>query len=785
VETIKAPIHLMGAQTNNLKNIDVTFPADGITAVTGVSGSGKSSLVYGTLYAESQRRFLEGLSSYSRQYSVKAGVPVVREIHGLIPAVRLPKKNPVKNPRSTIATYTGLYDLYRLLFSRLSASKSGNTQPLSTAFSFNSEEGACPVCTGLGSIMLCDQYKLVSDVSKPLIAGALNGSRAGRFYSEPSGQYVAALLTVGEKYGIDFSVAYNELDEKAKEMAMKGCGNEIFDVEWRYKRGVHTGIHKLKSTWPGFLKLVEAEYVRKHADARGDELMEVMTAAKCPHCFGYRLKPEWLEFVLDGMHIGQLTDMTADDALKWFSSDFFCIFEDDLSKNAAAVFQPAIIRYLLALQKAGLGYVSASRTIGTLSGGEFQRLQLAGLVRSPLTGVAYVLDEPSFGLHPKDVRRISELIENLNKHGNSIIMVEHAPMLLKKSEHIIELGPGAGKEGGRLIYEGSGSDSIDVKIVNSQPVFNKNILERAISINNAHANNLRNIDVTIMAGMMTVITGVSGSGKTSLLENVIFSSFSVRKPVFCESFYGFENFSDVVFIGQSGPGKGNHTTIGNKLGISEVIAKIFANCDESEKRGLKTSHFIKGSRDSRCVACDGTGLSQVAMDFFNDVVSPCERCGGTGFKDEILGISIDGQTVFDVLQIPFNELSLFFDSYLPGRSGLVVRNMLSILKKTGIEYLNSCRSLNTMSTGELQRLKLVLGLSSKKGNNTLFLLDEPTGGLHPKDIIKIINLFNEIIMDSNTIVCVTHEPLLVKAAAKYIELGPGGGTQGGFIIGEY
>lgn len=784
IETIEAPIRLGGVETNNLKNIDVSFPIDAITAVTGVSGSGKSSLAYGTLYAESQRRFLEGMSSYIRQFTTKVGIPILHESQGLVPAISLQKKNSVKNPRSTIATYTGLYDLYRLMFSRLAKSTSGDPRPLSTAFSFNSEEGACPVCKGLGSLTVCDADKLVTHPAKPLIAGAMDGSKTGRFYGDPHGQYVSALLTVGKKSGIDYSIPYKELDCRAKEIAMNGCGEEIFEVDWNYKRGAHEGVHKLKTNWPGFLNLVESEYLRKHTDARGEAMLDLMKIVECANCHGFRLKPEMLHYTIDGLHIGQTTALSAEDALAWFSDDFCRKFETDLEKQAAASLQENIISRLEALQKAGLGYISTDRIVGTLSGGEFQRLQLAGLVRAPLTGVAYILDEPSFGLHPKDTRRISDLILNLNQYGNSIIMVEHSPMLLEKSHYTIELGPGAGSNGGQIIYAGNTKALSGAEVMSSPQILRNANPGKGLGIVKAHANNLQNISVEILSGIMTVIIGVSGSGKTSLLDKVIFDSYSSEKPVFCENISGFENFSSLVYIEQPTLGKGHHATVGGKLGISEIISKIFSESVESKKRGFKSSHFINGSRDGRCASCEGKGFIQVSMDFFSDASSPCERCGGSGFSDEVLEIMTDSKTIYDVQQIPFAEISGFFEAHLQGKSKAQAISILELIDKTGLGHLNSDRALKTLSTGELQRLKLVSGLLTKTGNNTLFLLDEPTGGLHTKDINNLIKLFHELIEAGNTIVCVTHEPLLIAAASKTIELGPGGGTQGGKIIAE-
>ncbi len=780
-ETVEAPIRLMGVETNNLKNIDVSFPVDAITAATGVSGCGKSSLVYGTLYAESQRRFLEGMSSQVRQFSVKAGTPILRESRGLVPAISLQKKNPVKNPRSTLATYTGLYDLYRLLFSRLAKSARNDHRPLSTAFSFNGEEGACPVCKGLGTLTVCDADKLVTHPGKPLIAGALDGSKTGRFYGDPYGQYVAALLTAANSKGIDFSVPYKDLDVGAKEMGLNGCGEEMFNVDWKYKRGAHEGVHELKTVWPGFLQLVESEYVRKHADSRGEAMLPLMKNIACSHCHGFRLKPEILQYHINGVHIGEVTAWSAEEASGWFADYFTGTFESEQEKQVARAFQENITSRLEALLKAGLGYISTGRIVGTLSGGEFQRLQLAGLVRAPLTGVAYILDEPSFGLHPKDVLKISDLILDLNRHGNTIVMVEHSPLLLERADYIIELGPGSGAGGGEVVYAGRNGEMLKQE-PNQTARVSPAKMQRAgggLRITIAYANNLQNIDVKFHSGMLNVITGVSGSGKTSLLDKVIFESYSSSKPSGCENISGFENFTGLIYIEQPLPGKGHTATIGSMLGLSEVIASIFAGSPQGKSGGFKSAHFINGSREGRCATCEGTGVNEVSMDFFNNVITPCERCGGSGFSDEVLEILVEGKSIYDALQIPFADLSGFIEGRHPGKSKVPVKSILELIDKTGLGHLNGGRALKTLSTGELQRLKLVSGLSVKTGNNTLILLDEPTGGLHPMDIVQLLSLFLGLIDSGNTIICVTHEPMLIEAASAIIELGPGGGSQGG------
>lgn len=781
-ETIEAPISICGVETNNLKNIDISFPIDKISAVTGVSGSGKSSLVFGSLYAESHRRFLEGMSSYMQQFTKKAGIPIVKQSHGLVPSIALQKKNTIKNPRSIISTYTGLYDLYRLMFSRLGKSDSDTDRPLSTAFSFNSEEGACPECRGLGSITVCDAEKLITNPEKPLIAGAMDNSKTGKFYGDPHGQYIATLLTVGRTHGVDFAVPYQSLTAQAKDLAMLGCGDTIFEVDWHYKRGALEGVHKLKTAWPGFLKLVETEYIRKHSDARGEAILDLMKALQCNHCKGFRLKPDMLHYTINGLHIGQLTAMSADEAIEWFSGNFTALFQTSLEKEAAGVFRTNIMERLDALVKSGLGYIATDRIVGTLSGGEFQRLQLAGLVRAPLTGVTYILDEPSFGLHHSDLIPISDLIQKLNANGNTIIMVDHSPLLLEKSDFLIKMGPGAGSKGGQIVFSGKMEEyppettyHTDIKTNHTKP-------DTGLKIEKAHANNLRNINIELPKESMTVISGVSGSGKTSLLDKVIFGSYQKHTPTFCEDISGFENFNSLIYIEQSTPETRHSTTTGEKLGISEIIAGIFSGADTSMKQHYKPVHFTRGSRESRCPGCEGSGINTVSMDYFTDVVTPCERCGGSGYKDEIMQITVEDKNIFEIHQLTFTELAEFAGRYLHGKPKNKAFHILQLLEKTGLGHLSSGRLLKTLSTGELQRIKLVAGLLTKTADNNLILLDEPTGGLHPADTAQLLTLFEELLLAGNTLVCVSHEPMMLQAASVVIELGPGGGKQGGMIV---
>ncbi len=782
LQIIQDPIRFTGVTTHNLQIPEVLFPVDAITVITGVSGSGKSSLAYSTFFAESQHRFYEHLSFYQRQNAPKSGTPVFEQVTGLMPAVSLQKKNPVRNPRSMIATYTGLYDRYRLLFSRLATSAMDLPRPLSTAFSFNSEEGACPRCRGIGSLTVCNPDALVTNPEKSLLQGAMHGTKTGSFYGDPYGQFVATLKAVGKDYGIDFSVPYQHLTAEARKLAMEGCGNREFDVDWEYQRGNHTGIHHLKTIWKGFAGLVEEEYLRKHQDARAEAMLPVMMQQCCPDCRGYRLKSGILSFTIGGKHIGELNAMTVEEAAEWFSHDFLPLFSNALESATARLVRDSVLSILNALDQAGLGYLTTDRLTGSLSGGEFQRLQLAGLMKAPLTGIAYILDEPSFGLHPKDIQRILNLVMQLKQMDNTIIMVDHCPDIIRQADHVLRLGPGAGTRGGKLLFTGSGQEYLFPDIQISPYRFKAETERIPIEIKGAYANNLQQIDLKIPAGLMTSITGVSGSGKTSILEQVLQASIRAGHPVNCREITGLEQFVQTFFIEQSVPLSNSALEVGDKTGMYKWIAQVYSNLPEARQDKRKAAFFMPYDKNSRCPVCEGSGIHQLSLDFSADIQSACESCGGSGFKDEALQYFVDRKTIVDLFQLDFDALEGFLMAHLPEKHREEAGKVYSLIRKTGLSHLSARRSLNTLSGGEMQRLKLVLALTELKGPDNLILLDEPTGGLHPEDTRSLLLLFNEIIAEGNTVVCVTHEPLVMSASAIIVELGPGGGSRGGRIV---
>ncbi len=776
-------IVLNGVSTNNLKKINICFPENQITAVCGLSGSGKSSLVYGSLYAECHRLFLESNSAYLRQFTSMPGGAKVESSQGLMPVIALRKKNAVRNPRSIIAGSSGLYELYRLLFSRLGKDFIDHSvAPLSTAFSFNREEGACPKCSGMGTLTVCDPDKLITDRSKPLIAGAMDGSKTGKFYGDPYGQYVATLITVGMQKNIDFSVAASQLSKEAMHLAMYGCGDELFAVEWKYKRGNTEGVHQLKRDWPGFTGLVQEEYDRKHADARGEAMLDLMKKERCPLCKGYRLKQEVLKFTIGGMHIGALTALSAEDALQWFSHDFMSLFTDPLETLTAAKLQDNINSRLEALCKAGLGYLSTDRAVYTLSGGEYQRLQLAGLVRSPLTGTLYILDEPSFGLHPKDIARIASLIADLRAHGNTVVIVDHAKQLLAQADHLAILGPGAGEAGGQLVAEGKPAPLLSQYYNDEKQQTFAGNAHQGLHIEGAFANNLKNVSLDIPAGWFTVLTGVSGSGKSSLLHHVIYESFMAHAARNCEVFSGSEHFSGCLFVEQSVPLSTHSATISSYLEINGVLQKLFAASPESNNLSLKASHFSRQTQDGKCPLCEGSGEIVTVLDFLPDVSVACDQCNGSGWNTTSLKVKLGQYNIAEVEQLDFSRLHDFLATQLPAKKLEELKLLFNYVAQTGLSHLSASRFLKTLSGGELQRLKLVRGLISNRGSNQLIILDEPGAGLDPHDILKLKDLFSGLLAQGHSILCATHDEILASSANCIIELGPGGGKNGGRIV---
>ncbi len=757
-----SPVIFKGVSTNNLKNIDFSFDPEKITAVCGVSGSGKSSLIFDTVFAECKRRQMDGMSGYIRQFIGKEGNPVFDSASGLMPAIALKKKSAGHNPRSTVGTYTGLYDLYRLLFSRISTADNKNCNMLSTAFSFNHEDGACPVCKGLGFITVADSDKFVTNPEKPIIAGAMDGTKTGKFYGSPDDRFVATLMTVGRIKNIDFSIPWNELSEEAKDIAVNGCGDEKFDVEWNYKRGNVEGVHKLNSAWVGFAGLINDEYLRKHTDNRGDAMLAIMKNDKCSNCNSYRIKPDNLKFRLNNKNIGELSNMSALEAVNCFTNNSF--------KEEAKTLIPEILQILNSLIKSGIGYLSADRITGTLSGGEFQRLQLAGLLKSPMTGILYVLDEPSFGLSAQDSVKIAGIIKDLKNNGNTILLNDHSREILKITDSVTVMGPKAGKNGGRITGTMSSAEIIQSLNAVKYPAVNKADKQiPLLTVKEAFANNLKNVSAGFPQNALTVITGNSGSGKTSLLEYVINASLDSGKPVYCKDLIIHKNISQHIFTGQEVINVSSLSIPATRLDIFDFIRNIFAKSEQSKKAGYKSPHFSFHTSHGQCPDCKGTGINKTSMDYWSDYEVTCESCNGSRYNDEVLKITVCGLNIAEVLNLSFDEFAIWLNNFPVKDIPEKIKNTVSLCSEAGIGYISTGQNLNTLSTGELQRLKLVAGISQVKGES-LILADEPTGGLHPEDTQKLLQMFDRLLKQGNTIICASHDEMIINAAAEIINL---------------
>lgn len=811
------PIELRGVCTHNLRAVDVDIPVGLLTVVTGVSGSGKSSLAFDTLFAEGQQRFLSHLSAYARQMmGVSGGRADVSSVSGLMPTVAISQKTAARNPRSTVGTMTEIYDYYRLIFARVGiASCPGGHGVLRNGFcgdcgfrgpevlfarmfSFNHHQGACPACNGMGTVTSCDPAKLVTDGTLSLLGGAMDGTKTGKFYGDWYGQYTAILKTVGDVEGIDFSVPWDGLDERARTIAMWGTGDKTYNVTWQFKRKNREGEHRFETDWKGLVYYVNEEYERKHADRRGQAMLPLMSDALCGECGGARLKPEFLSVRFRDLNIAELSGKTVADSIAFFRS----VEEEAVRTGGAwgrvtAEARREVTRRLEFLRDVGLDYLSLDRGSSTLSGGEAQRIRLAGQLGAGLTGVAYVLDEPTIGLHGRDTERLTGVIKNLRDIGNTVIVVEHDRDVMVEADHIIEMGPGGGRNGGSIVAQGS-LDDIKNNMTSPTGVYLKDkngirpqaarrvlngALTGALTIKGACANNLKGMDIRVPLGGIIGITGVSGSGKSSLAFDVIGASAKLGRASGCGEISGLDNFGAVIAMDQGGIGSSPASTPATYTGIFDLIRDCFAAVELAKQRKYKKNRFSFNVKGGRCEACQGNGKKKIPMDFLADVWTSCDECGGKRYNKETLEIVINGKTIADVLEMTVSEALAFFTTHGPVR----VREGLEVLEEIGLGYICLGQAANTLSGGEAQRLKLAAELlkgKKKKNTRNLYLLDEPTTGLHFRDIERLLGLFHRLADEGHTLLVVEHHPDVIRHADWLIDLGPEGGDRGGEIVAE-
>ena len=912
-------IIVKGARANNLKNIDVTIPRDKLVVMTGVSGSGKSSLAFDTIYAEGQRRYVESLSSYARMFLGQMDKPDVDYIEGLSPAISIDQKTTSKNPRSTVGTVTEIYDYLRLLWARAGtphcpncgkeirqqtidqiidqvlalpegtriqvmapvirgkkgehakvfedAKRSGYvrarvdgslyeldeeikleknkkhsieiivdrliirpdirqrlTDSVETAaklsgglvivnllreekdlsfsqnyacedcgismeeltprmFSFNNPFGACPTCTGLGNQLKADPALIVQDGEKSILDGAIQASGWNNIRGDGiSRMYFDAL---SKKYKFSLTEPWNSLSDEAKNIILYGTKGETLELHYDQPRG--KGV--LKQAFEGICNNIERRYKETQSDASRKELEELMSECPCPDCQGRRLRKESLAVTVGEKNIYEFTTLSVEDALVWM--DGLTLTEQQML--IADRILKEIRSRLGFLKSVGLGYLTLARSAGTLSGGESQRIRLATQIGSSLMGVLYILDEPSIGLHQRDNDKLLATLKNLRDLGNSLIVVEHDEDTMRAADYLIDIGPGAGVHGGQVVAAGTpvevmaNPDSLTGQYLSGKkkievPAVRRPGNGKVLKVIGAAENNLRHIDVEFPLGTFTVVTGVSGSGKSSLVNEVLFKRLGAElmrmkvRPGKCDRIEGIEQLDKVVNIDQSPIGRTPRSNPATYTGLFNDIRDLFASTQEAKSRGYGQGRFSFNVRGGRCEACSGDGLLKIEMHFLPDIFVPCEVCKGRRYNRETLEVRYKGKNIADVLDMTVDEALDFF-SALPK-----LKKRLQTLQDVGLGYVKLGQPSTELSGGEAQRVKLATELSKQATGKTIYILDEPTTGLHSDDVRKLLEVLQRLVDAGNTVVVIEHNLDVIKCADHLIDLGPEGGDGGGTIV---
>jgi len=912
-------IVIKGARQHNLKNIDVKIPRDKLVVITGISGSGKSSLAFDTIYAEGQRRYVESLSAYARQFLGQMDKPDVDYIEGLSPAIAIDQKSGSKNPRSTVGTVTEIYDYLRLLFARIGkphcpkcglpitqqtvqqivdqvmslekgtrvqvlapvirgkkgehkkvlddirkegftrvrvngevfrvdediqldrykmhtveivvdrlAIRDGIEQRLADSielamrhssgivvinvvdkedlvfserfacpecgisfeeltprmFSFNSPYGACPECAGLGSKEEIDP-ELVLDLDKSIMEGALIPWRRS-FDGTRSDFFANRVVKVCERFGIDINVPVRSLPPEHLDILLYGVGNE------RFKFGYHNfaGDWVLREAgYDGLIPYLERKYNEVRTQGVRDEIEGFITTRTCPSCKGARLRPESLAVTVGGKSIMEITALSCKDA-----RDFFHNLQlTERERAIAAQILKEIRERLGFLVNVGLDYLTLDRSAGTLAGGEAQRIRLATQIGSSLVGVLYILDEPSIGLHQRDNNRLISTLKSLRDLGNTVIVVEHDEETIRSADHIIDVGPGAGAEGGYVVASGtveeimSCKDSVTGRYLSGKekipvPVQRRTGNGKSLLIRGAREHNLKGIDVEIPLGLFVCVTGVSGSGKSTLINEILYKRLAHElnragdKPGAHDGLVGIEHLDRVINVDQSPIGRTPRSNPATYTGTFDFIRQTFALTPEARARGYRPGRFSFNVKGGRCEACRGDGIIKIEMHFLPDVYVPCEVCRGKRYNRETLEVKYKGKTIADVLDMRVDEALEFF------RNIPRIRRKLETLYDVGLGYIKLGQPATTLSGGEAQRVKLATELSRRSNGRTLYILDEPTTGLHFADIHKLLDVLGRLVDDGDTVLVIEHNLDVIKTADYIIDLGPEGGERGGRIV---
>ncbi|MEA3558835.1 MAG: excinuclease ABC subunit UvrA [Candidatus Thermoplasmatota archaeon] len=918
----ESDIVIKGARQHNLKSIDLRIPRNKMVVITGLSGSGKSSLAFDTIYAEGQRRFIESLSSYARQFLGVMDKPDVDSIEGLSPSISIEQHSPSKNPRSTVATTTEIHDHLRLLFARIGiphcpvcgmeierqsqdqiidrimeegertvkvlapvvlgkkgthidemeslkkqgflrsridgkeiklgsipvldrnkkhdihvildvlrtdedhldqltedisqslglsggivvidevdGEREGQTRFFSERmscpqhgisipdleprmFSFNSPFGACKECTGLGTTLDVDPDLVVPDPGRSLSNGAI-----GLFKTDPEGSYSLRILeSLGQEMGFSINTPWRDLPEKIRKSILYGT-DKAYPIHISSK----TYEFRQRRRYEGVIPTIKRRYRQTRSDMAMEFYRKFMRSAPCPSCGGARLKSASLAVTIDDLNIHDVLHLSIRDSLEFFHG-----LENVLSEKERYISRQLlkeITNRLSFLGNVGLNYLTLDRPTGTLSGGEAQRIQLATQIGSSLVGVLYVLDEPSIGLHQRDNHRLIETLRNLRDLGNTIIVVEHDEQVIRSSDHIIDLGPGAGMHGGEIVGEGNVLDICASKrSVTGHYLSGKKMIivpekrvkgnGKKLIIKGARQHNLKNIDVSIPLGVFTCITGVSGSGKSTLVEDILYKALkkhlngSTNQVGEHETIEGLENIDKAIVIDQSPIGRTPRSNPATYTGAFTPIRKLFSKTPLAKARGYKMGQFSFNIKGGRCASCDGDGMIKLEMHFLPDIYIPCEVCNGKRYTKETLEVRFKGKNIADVLAMSIEEALKFFEN-IPG-----IRRKLKTLSDVGLGYIKLGQPAPTLSGGEAQRVKLATELSKRATGKTIYLLDEPTTGLHFDDVGKLLHVLQKLRDKGNSVIVIEHNLDVIKTADWLIDLGPEGGDEGGNIVAE-